>query len=527
MISRPNRLVLVVDDYEPLRFLKTYYFRGAGFQVTQAGTGMEALQTMEAQPPHLVMLDVNLPDMHGLEVCQEIKARWTIPVIYTSSVDIPQELDGTADGGVVGVEEQDLLDAARHALDTTEELTPPDQQKAISGRTQFASARRSPPQELEAQARLFDSGLLRAVLDASTIFVLVVNQNRQIVYCNRAALHLIGAPDQSAVVGLRPGEALQCVNASRSPSGCGTTESCQTCGAVRSILEGLRGVTSSRECRITRVRRSTEDASDLLITCLPIPGTQGLVTCTVADISHEKRRRALERIFFHDILNIASGVKGLAAQLGDGGGSGNTADFAALIEQSASELVAEIQSQQQLFQAEANQLAITPARVASLKLVQAVAAHYRSHAVCRQRTVLIDPSSNDVEILTEPSLLTRVLGNMLKNALEATQPGETVTIGCQAADGIEFWVHNAGVIPRDAQLQIFQRSFTSKGEGRGLGTYSMKLLTEQYLGGTVSFESSPLNGTRFVARCPLTLPARNGGRIGQANYFRASAETPD
>ena len=92
---------------------------------------------------------------------------------------------------------------------------------------------------------------------------------------------------------------------------------------------------------------------------------------------------------------------------------------------------------------------------------------------------------------------------MLKNAIEATGSGGTVTIGCQAAQGeVEFWVHNAGVIPREVQLQIFPRSFSSKAGGSSLRTYSMKLLTGRCLGGTVRFESSPFRGTRFIARYP-------------------------
>ncbi len=55
---------------------------------------------------------------------------------------------------------------------------------------------------------------------------------------------------------------------------------------------------------------------------------------------------------------------------------------------------------------------------------------------------------------------------------------------------------------------MFQRSFTTKGEGRGLGTYSMKLLSERYLNGRVEFTSSPEHGTTFTAVYPVTLRAR-------------------
>jgi signal transduction histidine kinase len=76
-----------------------------------------------------------------------------------------------------------------------------------------------------------------------------------------------------------------------------------------------------------------------------------------------------------------------------------------------------------------------------------------------------------------------------------------VTLGAKATDqAVEFWVHNPGVMPREVQLQVFHRSFSTKGVGRGLGTYSIKLLTERYLKGTASFKSSPEEGTVFTVR---------------------------
>ena len=68
-------------------------------------------------------------------------------------------------------------------------------------------------------------------------------------------------------------------------------------------------------------------------------------------------------------------------------------------------------------------------------------------------------------------------------------------------------MHNGGVIPPEVQARIFQRSFSTKAaRGRGLGTYSMKLLGERYLGGEVSFVSTPETGTVFSIRLPLPSP---------------------
>jgi sensor histidine kinase regulating citrate/malate metabolism len=65
-------------------------------------------------------------------------------------------------------------------------------------------------------------------------------------------------------------------------------------------------------------------------------------------------------------------------------------------------------------------------------------------------------------------------------------------------------VHNPTYIEEDIQLQVFNRYFSTKGLNRGLGTYSMKLLTEGYLQGKLYFNTDPVKGTTFF----LTIPFR-------------------
>jgi sensor histidine kinase regulating citrate/malate metabolism len=92
---------------------------------------------------------------------------------------------------------------------------------------------------------------------------------------------------------------------------------------------------------------------------------------------------------------------------------------------------------------------------------------------------------------------------MVKNALEASKAGQEVKIKCTSNDSETiFYVNNPGYMERNVQLQIFQRSFSSKGAGRGLGTYSIKLLTERYLKGTVGFTSDKEKGTTFFIKLP-------------------------
>lgn len=172
-----------------------------------------------------------------------------------------------------------------------------------------------------------------------------------------------------------------------------------------------------------------------------------------------------------------------------------------------SQLVEEIKSQRTLIDAESGDLTVEQLVIDADSLVDDVVGFYRSHDVAREKHIVIESDAQglETEFTSDPTLVRRVLGNLVKNALEATEPGMTVTVRViKRDDTVEFWVHNDEVIPEGMQFQIFQRSFSTKGKGRGTGTYSVRLFTERYLGGRASFTSSRDDGTRFSVMFPRT-----------------------
>jgi signal transduction histidine kinase len=72
-------LILVVDDQESGRFVKMQTLRRAGFDVRTAETGQEALAQAAALTPDVIILDVNLPDINGVEVCARLRATQAEP----------------------------------------------------------------------------------------------------------------------------------------------------------------------------------------------------------------------------------------------------------------------------------------------------------------------------------------------------------------------------------------------------------------------------------------------------------------
>jgi signal transduction histidine kinase len=168
------------------------------------------------------------------------------------------------------------------------------------------------------------------------------------------------------------------------------------------------------------------------------------------------------------------------------------------------DLIDEIVAQRQLLSAERGDLKVEWESIPVIQMLENVRSHMSFHLVAKGRYIRLDPPSSPLPIVSDIILLKRVLVNLVKNALEAIPEGETVVLGADIEnDRAIFRVHNPGVIPKNIQLQLFQRSFSTKEKTRGLGTYSVKLLTEQYLGGKVSFKSTPETGTIFYVELPL------------------------
>jgi len=89
----PNARILMVDDEESIRELVATALRFVGFTVEVAATGREALWAIADDPPDLIVLDVNLPDIDGFEICRRLRARGgQMPVIFLTARDDDDDL---------------------------------------------------------------------------------------------------------------------------------------------------------------------------------------------------------------------------------------------------------------------------------------------------------------------------------------------------------------------------------------------------------------------------------------------------
>jgi PAS domain S-box-containing protein len=123
-VTESRGLILNVDDYEASRYARSEMLKRAGFEVMQAGTGAEALRIAAESRPVLILLDVNLPDMDGFEVCRRLRAHpdtLTVPIVHISATfvsDKAQDLAyaGGADSYLTDPVEPAVLLATIHSL---------------------------------------------------------------------------------------------------------------------------------------------------------------------------------------------------------------------------------------------------------------------------------------------------------------------------------------------------------------------------------------------------------------------------
>jgi signal transduction histidine kinase len=121
-VDRENIRIGVVEDDAATRYVKSRVLRQRGYEIYEAGSGRDALDLAERRSPHLILLDVRLPDVSGIEICRQIKSRFPqiiilqTSAIFTGTADRVRALDGGADTYLVEPIESDELVATVEAL---------------------------------------------------------------------------------------------------------------------------------------------------------------------------------------------------------------------------------------------------------------------------------------------------------------------------------------------------------------------------------------------------------------------------
>lgn len=378
--------------------------------------------------------------------------------------------------------------------------------------TYFATPQRSDNAELHRQIEdATHNPVVDGIMCMAGGLIAVLNQNRQILTVNHRMLETLGVRNPDKVTGLRPGEALGCIYADETPAGCGTSAHCVTCGAAIAIVStlGTQGPVDTT-CSITIEKQGEQVDLFFNIHASTFKmEKERFVLIFLQDITRHQQQASLERAFFHDIKNTIMGLLNASEILAVAPGH-DTVEMAQHIVNLSKRLSKEVELQRHLKNKEDADIGICHESLqvdAFLKEMQKAVSHHPSR---KSNRLKITNGAPGMVIKTDLSLLMRVLANMLINAFEADESDHDVVLNVDAqGDEVVFSVWNHKHISPSVSRRIFQRNFSTKNElGRGLGTYSMKLIGEQLLGGRVYFQSARKEGTRFFLSLPIESQCR-------------------
>ena len=379
-------------------------------------------------------------------------------------------------------------------------------EKNIEDITCHASSKRHCDEVLRQQRNYFTKDLLfKQGLDAIYSMVFILNNCRQVVFANKEFLNMVGMENVSEAIGKRLGEIINCIYAVSGTTGCGTFEACKYCDGTNTVLKAMELKTGCSG-EFSNINTMKGDGSNfnafIHVAPLEVNGEMFYVG-SFTDNSELIGKRMLEKTFFHDVINTAGALKGIIGLLKD--------DVTELIkpeiefvEKTFIYLIEEIQMQKNIMDAENNELVLELTTVDSFEILSSARKLYAGYAAVEGKSIKIDDQAEQFIVSVDYKLLRRILGNMIKNALEATAKNGVVTIGCmREKEGfLQFWVHNDTYMDEETQKFVFKRPVSTKGQGRGLGTYSMNLIVSKYLHGRVDFSTKEGEGTTFYIGLP-------------------------
>jgi signal transduction histidine kinase len=346
---------------------------------------------------------------------------------------------------------------------------------------------------------------IRKIIDSYGHISVILNEERQVIVSNQHLVKLAGLEHLEQIIGERPGDIMSCIHMNEN-NGCSFSASCRYCGIINTIRDSQStGVPLSRECRVTTSREGKLIFHDYQVNCSPLLlNGEPHILMNLYDISSEKRNQMLENVFFHDILNRLGGLTGIVQIIKEENKQHELEEYIDLLDTIGELVVEDIQIQRFLKAAENANLIVNLQEHSAFSIVDSVRKQIVFNPVVKSRKLELSADCADFKLRTDGALLKRILLNMTKNAAEASQEKGEIRITSALRSGRAiFSVTNQGMIPDDVQLQIFQRSFSTKGPGRGLGTYSMKLFGENYLQGKVYFRTSEKQGTTFTIELPV------------------------
>ena len=497
--------VLVVDDTEGNRYVVARLLRAAGMRVSEAANGREALDLVAERSPDLVVLDINLPDITGYEVCRIIKgdpATAFIPVMhlsasYVADADRAYGLDAGADAYLTHPIDPALLLATTRALLRASHAEAAFRRAALEWRTTFD-----------------------AIADA----IFLIEASGVVRRCNRAAADLVRRHPH-ALIGRTWEQVVGELDAGRPD----VLRSLTHAPAVRDIELLVRG----RWWNLSSNRAADEGS------------TAQLVVCVLSDITTQKRAREerdalLERtesalrdaeaarleaetasraksdflaVMSHELRTPLNAIAGFTELISLGiRGPVTGAQLADLerIRRSQVTLLALINALLSLAKLESGSVRYEIVEIVADEALASAGEFVEAQLRTKGLHFVHEPSASAMVLCADPEKLQQILLNLLSNAVKFTEAGGTITLRCERSDGrVHLRVSDTGAgIPADKLATIFDpfvqvdQRLTREHQGVGLGLAISRNLALG-MNGELDVSSVVGEGSTFT----LSLPA--------------------
>lgn len=515
MSDRVATTVLNVDDYQDNRDLRGDILRSRGYQVIDAATGGDAVTLALAHRPEVVLLDVNLPDISGIEVCRRIKAhppcQHTVVILVSATeLETTVVLEGFAAGADIYL---------RHHLEAA----------VLAGFIDAAARRRASVVELQhdrAHAQLELGETLRryrSMFDHAPYGICHALEDGTVIDGNRAFLDLLGSAslDEARGVNLfdlyEEGRRGDVVERWKS-KGAGKDEVEWRLSNGQRLHVSVSGRVLERHAEVFEV--FVEDITER--------------KRLEAEFHHKRKMEAIGRLaggIAHDLNNWLTVIMGYAEMLlEEPASTGVRKGLEEIL--SASRSATGVTRNLLTF----SRKQVVQFRIIDLNQVVSEFHHLVQRIIGENIQVRVEAGPGPLPTKADPTQIQQVLMNLAVNARDAMAKGGCLTVrtglvqldettlpGANASEGEYAFVLVAdtgiGMSP-EVRERLFEPFFTTKesGKGTGLGMAVVYGILKQ-LGGYITVDSEPGRGTKFTMFFPTadgTASSVEGRRIAVA-----------
>ncbi len=479
MIAQRQMKVLIVDDEDRVRFACRRVLEGEGLKVAEAADGQLGLDALEQYNPDLVLVDLMMPNMDGMEFMT--RARETHPdltmVVITGYATLEKAVEAMKQGADDFLAKPFKPSELRHVVERV-----------------LQRARTLHDMEVEKSRS-------RLVLDSTSNGVLVLDADGRVALMNPALRKMVGWNGESPR-GMEVEEVIPCQ---------------EVIETLRHILEQGDASTETIPCRVTL--GVAEDALALHVYCRPFMDGQGNLIGAVAicnDVTAWQQLDALKNEYVstvaHDIASPLGSVisqlqtleRGLCGELNEK--QAQLVNRAILRVQGIVDMSKDLLSLAKLD----GKVDEKPVEVDLASILRDSYEVFDSQARKKRQTLVFKVADDLPVLMGIPRALHQVVDNLVSNALRYTPEGGRVELSACARDGsIQISVKDNGLgIEKEEQNRIFKRFYRIKNAdtrhivGTGLGLPIVKKVVEDH-GGVIDLDSEPGKGSTFTVTLPL------------------------